>query len=408
MPPARRPRPGATAAAASHSPRRQVWRLLLVVAALWLFGLAWMFHRTADSGGVGGARALRRGSAADAAAAAAADEDAFGGDDAPLAHDQDEGLGVAEAMFFAKMAMKRARDLGVAIDAPGGSEGLALWPRPQDLWAAPAHHSAKAAAAAAATFSPAMPVHYTLGPEMQARLEPAVKLLLSTFAFPAGRYSACPDATAHSHASLVLRLVQGMSWTSQRMSWQSGPAWQRAEAYRLLVDRHVVLIEATDDRGLLQGVRTFAQLIGGGTGRGNGGNGDNAGNNGGSNGANANGNAGDDDGSRTGDHGEANGDKDSDTHSSAHHPPPRRSKTQKHLPHDRCPTVARVPILIEDAPRFRHRGYLLDTAHYFYSVEKLERILLFASFFKYNVFHWHITDHQVRTSHATSTRVYTT
>ena len=56
-----------------------------------------------------------------------------------------------------------------------------------------------------------------------------------------------------------------------------------------------------------------------------------------------------------------------------------------------------LPWNITDTPRFRHRGYLLDTAHYFYSVEKLERILLLASFFKYNVFHWHITDHQVRT-----------
>jgi hypothetical protein len=59
-----------------------------------------------------------------------------------------------------------------------------------------------------------------------------------------------------------------------------------------------------------------------------------------------------------------------------------------------CPSFLMPHLLVEDIPRFVHRGFLLDTAHHYKSPSFLRRAIFFASFFKYNCFHWHITDHQ--------------
>ena len=54
-----------------------------------------------------------------------------------------------------------------------------------------------------------------------------------------------------------------------------------------------------------------------------------------------------------------------------------------------------VPALvIEDAPRFGWRGYMLDSARHFHSVDEIKRVLDAMALHKLNVFHWHLTDDQ--------------
>ena len=54
-----------------------------------------------------------------------------------------------------------------------------------------------------------------------------------------------------------------------------------------------------------------------------------------------------------------------------------------------------VPCLvIDDAPAFGYRGYMLDVARHFFSKREVERILDIMAFYKMNRFHWHLTDDQ--------------
>jgi hexosaminidase len=49
---------------------------------------------------------------------------------------------------------------------------------------------------------------------------------------------------------------------------------------------------------------------------------------------------------------------------------------------------------VEDGPRFRWRGFMLDCARNFFPVETIERFLDLAALHKLNVFHWHLSDDQ--------------
>lgn len=50
--------------------------------------------------------------------------------------------------------------------------------------------------------------------------------------------------------------------------------------------------------------------------------------------------------------------------------------------------------LIEDAPRFGWRGMHLDVGRYFFAVEDIKSFLDCLAFYKFNVFHWHLTEDQ--------------
>ncbi len=47
---------------------------------------------------------------------------------------------------------------------------------------------------------------------------------------------------------------------------------------------------------------------------------------------------------------------------------------------------------IKDHPRFRYRGMMLDCARHFHSVEQVKRLINQLAHYKFNAFHWHLTD----------------
>ncbi|MGL6171267.1 beta-N-acetylhexosaminidase [Vibrio misgurnus] len=53
----------------------------------------------------------------------------------------------------------------------------------------------------------------------------------------------------------------------------------------------------------------------------------------------------------------------------------------------------RFPLVkIVDAPRFKYRGMMLDCARHFHSLEQVKRVINQLAHYKFNVFHWHLTD----------------
>ena len=54
-----------------------------------------------------------------------------------------------------------------------------------------------------------------------------------------------------------------------------------------------------------------------------------------------------------------------------------------------------IPCLeIEDYSRFSWRGFMLDEARHFFGMDEVKKILDVMGFFKFNIFHWHLTDDQ--------------
>jgi len=54
--------------------------------------------------------------------------------------------------------------------------------------------------------------------------------------------------------------------------------------------------------------------------------------------------------------------------------------------------IKNCPWLVVDEPTFVHRGFMMDTARHFQSIQILKDLLRSLSFAKMNVFHWHIVD----------------
>jgi hexosaminidase len=54
-----------------------------------------------------------------------------------------------------------------------------------------------------------------------------------------------------------------------------------------------------------------------------------------------------------------------------------------------------IPCLkIQDQPRFKWRGFMLDVSRHFFSKTEIERVLEMMALHKLNVFHWHLVDDQ--------------
>lgn len=49
---------------------------------------------------------------------------------------------------------------------------------------------------------------------------------------------------------------------------------------------------------------------------------------------------------------------------------------------------------IKDQPQMGHRGFMLDIARHFFDKEEVKRILDMMALYKFNLFHWHLTDDQ--------------
>lgn len=65
------------------------------------------------------------------------------------------------------------------------------------------------------------------------------------------------------------------------------------------------------------------------------------------------------------------------------------------LPAVRTNEPLRVPCMeIEDGPRFKWRGMMLDVSRHFYTVEAIKEMLDYMALYKMNVFHWHLTDNE--------------
>ncbi|MBR3768885.1 MAG: beta-N-acetylhexosaminidase [Clostridia bacterium] len=54
-----------------------------------------------------------------------------------------------------------------------------------------------------------------------------------------------------------------------------------------------------------------------------------------------------------------------------------------------------IPCLkIKDEPRFPHRGFMIDCARHMFSLDELKKMISTAADFKFNKFHWHLSDDQ--------------
>lgn len=62
---------------------------------------------------------------------------------------------------------------------------------------------------------------------------------------------------------------------------------------------------------------------------------------------------------------------------------------------DETVTSYALPVVsIDDAPRFGYRGFMLDVARHFFTVDEVKRMIDIMSYYKMNRFHWHLSDDQ--------------
>lgn len=66
----------------------------------------------------------------------------------------------------------------------------------------------------------------------------------------------------------------------------------------------------------------------------------------------------------------------------------------KSLPVVKETQVVLPQVVVNDEPRFRHRGMMLDVARHFFSLDSIKRYIDLMALHNINRFHWHITDDQ--------------
>lgn len=64
------------------------------------------------------------------------------------------------------------------------------------------------------------------------------------------------------------------------------------------------------------------------------------------------------------------------------------------LPLNRIATATIPSVIIKDYPGFRYRGMHLDVSRHFFPVDFIKKYIDYLSFYKFNAFHWHLTDDQ--------------
>jgi hexosaminidase len=65
------------------------------------------------------------------------------------------------------------------------------------------------------------------------------------------------------------------------------------------------------------------------------------------------------------------------------------------LPAVRTNAVLQIPVMqVKDYPRFKWRGMLLDCSRHFFSPDFVKEYIDLMAFYKFNKFHWHLTDDQ--------------
>lgn len=67
---------------------------------------------------------------------------------------------------------------------------------------------------------------------------------------------------------------------------------------------------------------------------------------------------------------------------------------RKSLPVVKETQVVLPQVVVNDEPRFRHRGMMLDVARHFFSLDSIKRYIDLMALHNINRFHWHITDDQ--------------
>eukprot|EP00439_Symbiodinium_sp_Y106_P052968 s3175_g7.t1 len=55
-------------------------------------------------------------------------------------------------------------------------------------------------------------------------------------------------------------------------------------------------------------------------------------------------------------------------------------------------SMSGLPLHIEDAPRFPHRGLLIDSGRHFEPIAQVKALLDSMQYAKFNVLHWHLTE----------------
>lgn len=64
------------------------------------------------------------------------------------------------------------------------------------------------------------------------------------------------------------------------------------------------------------------------------------------------------------------------------------------LPISKSRTLSIPQLIINDYPRFSYRGMHLDVSRHFFSLDEIKKYLDYLAAYKFNTFHWHLTDDQ--------------